>query len=157
MKRGEKVWNETNCLSCTGLRRRREIMMMMMMVVVAIIMKTKMLMVMIRRMMILVVMITTHSWQAIGRVCFSILVVSVSLSPVHTCCSVTGRTLINNSNNNNRIERRYSRFFTIFSQRWELSPTCTRNRVQITCNTSSAYHVQVLCYVPLGTKGQLSY
>ena len=32
-----------------------------------------------------------------------------------------------------------------------------RNRVQITCNTSSAYHVQVSCYVPLGTKGQLSY
>ena len=26
-----------------------------------------------------------------------------------------------------------------------------------TCNTSSAYHVQVSCYVPLGTKGQFSY
>ena len=44
----------------------------------------------------------------------------------------------------------------------ELSPTRTpkwprRNRVQITCNTSSAYHVQVSCYGPLGTKGQLSY
>ena len=53
-------------------------------------------------------------------------------------------------------------FFTISSQRRELSPTRTlkwpgRNRVQITCNTSSAYHVQVSCYVPLGTKGQLSY
>ena len=52
-------------------------------------------------------------------------------------------------------------FFTISSQRRELSPTRTlkwpgRNRVQITCNTSSAYHVQVSCYVPLGTKGQLS-
>ena len=52
----------------------------------------------------------------------------------------------------NRIQRRYSRFFTISSQRRELSPTRTlkwprRNRVQITCNTSSAYHVQhvVLC------------
>ena len=38
-------------------------------------------------------------------------------------------------------------FFTISSQRRELSPTRTlkwprRNRVQITCNTSSAYHVQ---------------
>ena len=49
-------------------------------------------------------------------------------------------------------------FFTISSQRRELSPTCTlkwpwRNRVQITCNTSSADHVQVSCYVPLGTKG----
>ena len=53
-------------------------------------------------------------------------------------------------------------FFTISSQRRELSPTHTlkwpgRNRVQITCNTSSACHVQVSCYVPLGTKGQLIY
>ena len=66
------------------------------------------------------------------------------------------------NNNNNRIQRRYSRFSTISSQRCELSPTRTlkwpgRNRVQITCNTSSAYHVQVSCYVPVGTKGQLSY
>ena len=68
----------------------------------------------------------------------------------------------NNNNNNNRIQRRYSRFFTISSQRRELPPTRTlkwpgRNRVQIRCNTSSAYPVQVSCYVPLGTKGQLSY
>ena len=54
---------------------------------------------------------------------------------------------INNNNNNNRIQRRYSRFFTISSQRHKLSPTRTlkwprRNRVQITCNTSNAYHVQ---------------
>ena len=54
----------------------------------------------------------------------------------------------NDNNNNNRIQRRYSRFFTISSQLRELSPTRTlkwhgRNRVQITCNTSSAYHVQV--------------
>ena len=47
---------------------------------------------------------------------------------------------------NNRIQRCYSRFFTISSQRRELSPERTlkwprRNRVQITCNTSSAYHV----------------
>ena len=53
----------------------------------------------------------------------------------------------NNSNNNNRIQRRNSRFFTISSLRRELSPTRTlkwpgRNRVQITCNTSSAYQVQ---------------
>ena len=52
-----------------------------------------------------------------------------------------------NNNNNNLIQRRYSRFFIISSQRRELSPTCTlkrprRSRVQITCNTSSAYHVQ---------------
>ena len=50
-------------------------------------------------------------------------------------------------NNNNRIQRRYSRFFTISSQRRELSPTRTlkwprRNLLQITCNTSRAYHVQ---------------
>ena len=68
----------------------------------------------------------------------------------------------NNNNNNNRIQRRYSKFFIISSQCRELSPTRTlkwpgRNSVQITCNTSSAYHVQVSCNVPLGTKGQLSY
>ena len=57
----------------------------------------------------------------------------------------------------NRSQRRYSRFFTISSQRRELSPARTllkwpgRNRVQITCNTSSAHHVQVSCYVLLGT------
>ena len=53
----------------------------------------------------------------------------------------------NNNDSNNRIQRHYSRFFTISSQRRKLSPTRTlkwprRNRVQITCNTSSAYHVQ---------------
>ena len=54
-----------------------------------------------------------------------------------------------NNNNDNRIQRRYSRFFTISFQRCKLSPTrmlkwprC--NRVQITCNTSSAYHVQLV-------------
>ena len=51
------------------------------------------------------------------------------------------------NNNNNGIQRRYLRLFTISSQRRELSLTRTlkwprRNRVQITCNTSSAYHVQ---------------
>ena len=67
----------------------------------------------------------------------------------------------NNNNHNNHIQRRYSRFSTISSQHRELSPTRMlkwpgRNCVQITCNTSSAYHVQVSCYMPLGTKGQLS-
>ena len=44
-------------------------------------------------------------------------------------------------------------FFTISSVRRKLSPTRTlklpkRNRVQITCNTSSAYHVQrVVCHL----------
>ena len=53
----------------------------------------------------------------------------------------------NNNNNNNHTQRRNLRFLTISSLRRELSPTHTlkrpgRNRVQITCNTSSAYHVQ---------------
>ena len=58
----------------------------------------------------------------------------------------------------NRIQRRCSRFFQ--------SPHSTTNCLQyvrsscqgaIVCNTSSTYHVQVSCYMPLGTKGQLSY
>ena len=59
----------------------------------------------------------------------------------------------NNNNDHNRIERSDSRFFTISSQSRELSPTRTlkwpgRNRVQITCNTSSAYHVQpAVCHL----------
>ena len=70
----------------------------------------------------------------------------------------------NNNNNNNRIQRRNSRlFFQIISLCRELSPTCILkwpecNRVQITSNTSSAYHVHhieclsratchVLCHV----------
>ena len=58
-----------------------------------------------------------------------------------------------NDNNNNGIQKRNSRFFTISSLRRELSPTRTlkrplRNRVQITCNTSSAYHVQhAVCHL----------
>ena len=52
-----------------------------------------------------------------------------------------------NNTNNNRIERRNSRFFTISSLRREPSPTRTlkwpgRNGVQITCNTSRAYYAQ---------------
>ena len=52
-----------------------------------------------------------------------------------------------NNDNNNRIQRRKLRFFRISSLRREPYPTRTlkwtgRNRVQITCNTSSAYHVQ---------------
>ena len=56
-------------------------------------------------------------------------------------------------NNNNRIQRRSLRFLTISSLRRELSPTRTlkwprHNRVKITCNTSSAYHVQrVVCHL----------
>ena len=39
----------------------------------------------------------------------------------------------NNNNDNNRIQRRYLRFFTISSQRRELSPTCTR-KCRVTCH-----------------------
>ena len=55
--------------------------------------------------------------------------------------------------NNNRIERRNLKFLTISSLGCELSPTRTLklpgcNRVEITCNTSSAYHVQhVVCHL----------
>ena len=53
----------------------------------------------------------------------------------------------NDNDNNDRIQSSISRFFTISSLRRELSPTRTlkwprRNRVQVTCNTSSAYHAQ---------------
>ena len=49
--------------------------------------------------------------------------------------------------NNNRIQKRNSRFFIISSLHHEPSPTRTlkwpgRNCVQITCNTLSAYRVQ---------------
>ena len=53
----------------------------------------------------------------------------------------------------NCIQRRSSRLFTIFSLCRVLSPTLTlkwprHNRVKITCNTSSAYHVQhVVCHL----------
>ena len=53
----------------------------------------------------------------------------------------------------NCIERRSSRVVAITSLRRELSPTRTvkrpgRNRVQITCNTPSAYHMQpAVCHV----------
>ena len=72
---------------------------------------------------------------------------------------------VNNNNNNNNtttttnhIERRNSRFFAISSLRCKPSPTGTlkwpgRSRVQITCNTLSAYHVKMLCYMPRCMKG----
>ena len=51
-----------------------------------------------------------------------------------------------NENNNNHIQRRNSRLFIISSVSRELSPTRTlkwpvRSRVEIACNTSSAYYV----------------
>ena len=87
---------------------------------------------------------------------------SVSSSPSHYHYHHHHHNHYHHHHNNNRIQRRYSRLLTISSQCHEPSPTRTlkwpgRNRVQITCNTSSAYYVQVSCYVPLGTKGQLSY
>ena len=64
------------------------------------------------------------------------------------------------NNNDNHIQKRNSRFLTISSLPREPSPPRTlkwpeRNRVQITGNTSSAYHVQHV--VLRGIKGQLSY
>ena len=59
----------------------------------------------------------------------------------------------NNNNNNNCIQRRSSRVFTISLLRGKLSPTRTlkwprHNRVKITYNTLSAYHVQrVVCHL----------
>ena len=54
-----------------------------------------------------------------------------------------------NNNSNNCIQRHKLRFSTNSSLHREPSPTCTlqwpgSNRVQITCNTSSTYHVQHL-------------
>ena len=93
---------------------------------------------------------------------------SASLLDEVCWCDVNERTCVPFAsavinNNNNLIQRLYLRFFfTVSSQRCELSPARTlkwpgRNRVQIMCNTSSGYHMQVSCYVPLGMRGQLSY
>ena len=68
----------------------------------------------------------------------------------HVLCRSNCSHTVNNNNinkNNNRIPRRNLRFSTISSLCRELSPTRTlkwprRNRVQITCNTSSADHMQ---------------
>ena len=67
-----------------------------------------------------------------------------------------------NNNNNNRIPRRKSRFFTVSSLRREPSPTRTlkwpgRSRVQITSTHRALITCNMSCYVPRGTKGQLSY
>ena len=58
-------------------------------------------------------------------------------SLLSSCLSLDVSLTSCSNNNNNRIQRRYSRFFTVSSQRRELSPTRTlewprRNRVQIT-------------------------
>ena len=83
--------------------------------------------------------------------------VSESLSNVQVIVSMSlfvslEHNLIINNNDNVRIQRCNSRFFTISSLHCEMSPTCTlkwprHNRVQITCNTSSACHMQhaMLC------------
>ena len=89
-----------------------------------------------------------HTWRTDTH-CSEHALPSMCRLPLTVTCVVH-----NNNNNNNRIERRNSRFFTISSLRCEPSPTRTlkwlgRNHVQITCNLS--------CYMPCGTKGQLSY
>ena len=84
-----------------------------------------------------------------------------SHSHTHTHTRINTHTLQRRqytTTNNNRIQRRYSRFFTISSQCCELSLTYMlkwsgHNRVQIMCNTSSAYHVQVSCYMPTWYEG----
>ena len=59
--------------------------------------------------------------------------------------------------NNNGIEKRNSRIFTIFSLRRELSPTCIAQVAQTqSCATNRALKSHAACHVPLGTKGQLS-
>ena len=70
-------------------------------------------------------------------------------SHLYCICEVySGFCLANKEiNNNNRIQRRHSRFSTISSLRREPSPTRTlfwpgHNRVQIMCNTSSTYYVR---------------
>ena len=78
---------------------------------------------------------------------FSLYLIIIIINIIIAMIAAAGTIVDTVNNNNNRIQRRYSRFFTISSQRRELSPTCTlkrprRNRVQITCNISSAYHVQ---------------
>ena len=68
---------------------------------------------------------------------------------------IYGRVLISNYIliiNNYRILRRSSSFFTLSSLRRKLSSTCIlkqprRNRVQITCNTLSVYHMQRVCHL----------
>ena len=73
-----------------------------------------------------------------------------------------GDSINNNNNNNNRIQRRYSRFLQ--------SPHSATNCLQharssgpgaIVCKSRATHRVLItcnmLCYVPLGTKGQLSY
>ena len=80
-----------------------------------------------------------------------------------TCChtetEVAHQTCYDNDNN--RIQRRKSRFFTISSLRRELSPTRT---LKGALAQSCANHVQLIkrisrvtCYVPRGTKRQLSF
>ena len=82
------------------------------------------------------------------------------IDPLFPWFSYTSDLEIHNNNNNNRIQRCNSRFFTISSLCCEPSPTRTlkwpgRKRVQITYNTSSAYHVQHIVLIAM--KGQLSY
>ena len=83
--------------------------------------------------------------------------VCVSLGFAYLLCGEGTVGVFNNNNNNNKcIQRRSSRFCTISSLRCELSPTRTLkwaryNRVKITCNTSSIYHVhRVVCHLVQG-------
>ena len=70
--------------------------------------------------------------------------------PIPPKKSKVGPSFYSNSSNSNRIQRPYSRFCTISSQRRELSPTRTlkwpgHNRVQITWNTLNS--ITCKCHV----------
>ena len=94
----------------------------------------------------------------------ALILVYISSLVVSLRCGVCPRYLnsvtVSSGNNNNRTQRRNSRFFTISSLRREPSAcntyakvaraqSCANHRTLITCNMS--------CFVPRGTKGQLSY
>ena len=69
-----------------------------------------------------------------------------NVSCLHTTTTTT-TTTATTTTTTTRIQRRKSRFLTISSLRREPSPVRTLkwpgcNRVQLTCNTSRAYHVQ---------------
>ena len=94
--------------------------------------------------------------QALG-VCRGF-VPDIQICGTHGRTDLVNATIISNAeeeedDNDNCIQRRSSRCFTISSLCRELSPTRTfkwpwHNRVKVTCNTSNAYHVQrVVCHL----------
>ena len=71
---------------------------------------------------------------------------------------ITALGILQSYNNNNRIQRHNSRFFTISSLHHKLSPTPTlkwpgRNCAQIMCNTLRTYHMQHVMLPAMWYKG----